>query len=425
MSVYPWIIVWALLTASAFLWPSYFGILVLFGWIIGCLVFYRFFALADFGALVRKVSAAGAVWGLIFFGIYFHWLWWLLYGTAGAGLGMSFLLTSGVVLYFTGIYTLCMSAAALIGAGVQRLIAWIGSWWSAILALFCTLIFYDYSMRSWALLLFGEWSGYPLLRPWMPLCVYRPFMILLGASFGGAHQHTMTPHTIFLPPQQQHFAAPPVGNADESLKTLLGHCENVLSKRNRHPFLLLGPEACFPYVLNQVPAQLVDLLTAGDALIFGAFRKNDEGRCYQSLFYITALGKVSWYDKQRCVPFNEYIPDFWAHFSWSKKLFLRHAAPIAAGDAGQSICLDTAHGPVVPLVCSEAFDEMLVAARIEQYRKLALSGPVLLIWFVHDGWFNGPFKRGLAGYAHYLAVRSGGTVHYVGHDGIKVYKAVE
>lgn len=90
----------------------------------------------------------------------------------------------------------------------------------------------------------------------------------------------------------------------------------AMSKRTAGP---LGPpthviwaETNVPYVLepdSPIPAMLAPVVPPGGALVFGAPRRDDSGKAYNSLFVINDDGKVAdVYDKFHLVPFGEYVP---------------------------------------------------------------------------------------------------------------------
>ncbi len=90
----------------------------------------------------------------------------------------------------------------------------------------------------------------------------------------------------------------------------------AMSKRTPGP---LGPpthviwaETNVPYVLepnSPIPSSLAAVVPKGGALIFGAPRRDDQGRTFNSLFVIDQNGQVAdTFDKYHLVPFGEYVP---------------------------------------------------------------------------------------------------------------------
>lgn len=90
----------------------------------------------------------------------------------------------------------------------------------------------------------------------------------------------------------------------------------AMSKRTPGP---LGPpthviwaETNVPYVIeadSPIPSSLAAVVPDGGALIFGAPRRDREGRAYNSLFVIDRDGKIAdTFDKFHLVPFGEYVP---------------------------------------------------------------------------------------------------------------------
>ncbi|MBO6518738.1 MAG: apolipoprotein N-acyltransferase [Rhodospirillales bacterium] len=90
----------------------------------------------------------------------------------------------------------------------------------------------------------------------------------------------------------------------------------AMSKRTPGP---LGPpthviwaETNVPFVLepdSPIPSSLAAVVPPGGALIFGAPRRDQQGRAFNSLFVIDQDGKVAdIFDKYHLVPFGEYVP---------------------------------------------------------------------------------------------------------------------
>lgn len=165
-----------------------------------------------------------------------------------------------------------------------------------------------------------------------------------------------------------------------------GHVIRQMAMSKRTPGPLGAPthviwaETNVPYVLepgSPIPSSLAAVVPDGGALIFGAPRRDDQGRTFNSLFVIDRDGKVAdTFDKYHLVPFGEYVP-------------LRSILPITKLTEGRG---DFSAGPGPR---TQHFDGLPPFAAIICY-EVIFSGnvvdpadrPAWILNITNDGWFG-------------------------------------
>lgn len=165
-----------------------------------------------------------------------------------------------------------------------------------------------------------------------------------------------------------------------------GHVIRQMAMSKRTPGPLGAPthviwaETNVPYVLepeSPIPSSLAAIVPEGGALIFGAPRRDDQGRTFNSLFVIDRDGKVvDTFDKFHLVPFGEYVP-------------LRSILPITKLTEGRG---DFSAGPGPR---TQHFEGLPPFAAIICY-EVIFSGnvvdptdrPAWILNITNDGWFG-------------------------------------
>ncbi|NPB09433.1 MAG: apolipoprotein N-acyltransferase [Thermodesulfobacteria bacterium] len=175
----------------------------------------------------------------------------------------------------------------------------------------------------------------------------------------------------------------------ESLKRYLSLSEQALSE---DPSVILWPETALPFLFpveSLSQEVLVWQKSHGVPLILGAPRLGlfgEKPRIYNSLFLIKDGRVVSFYDKQRLVPFGEFIP-------LEDKIPLLRTFAVASGDyspgpAGGPLKLDEKR-VFGPLIC---FESVFPDLAYEQVRR----GATVLLVATNDAWFDrsaGPYQH--------------------------------
>ncbi|WP_022853219.1 apolipoprotein N-acyltransferase [Thermodesulfatator atlanticus] len=177
----------------------------------------------------------------------------------------------------------------------------------------------------------------------------------------------------------------------ETVAKYLALSQKVLKEK---PEVIIWPETALPFFFNptkELSQQIISFAKENRVpLIFGAPRvviQGDEPKVFNSLFLLDKTGLIKGiYDKQRLVPFGEFIP-------FEKELpFLRTFA-VASGDYSPGI----ASGPLAlsakeifgPLICFESVFPDLA-------RRQAKDGATILLVATNDAWFRtsaGPYQH--------------------------------
>ncbi len=175
----------------------------------------------------------------------------------------------------------------------------------------------------------------------------------------------------------------------ETLKRYLSLSQRAL---DQNPTLILWPETALPFFfpLESLSSKVLSWQRVhGTPLILGAPRlglTGKEPRIHNSLFLVKDGRVVSFYDKQRLVPFGEFIP-------FEKQIPLLRTFAVASGDYSPG----PAGGPLVlgpqrifgPLICFESVFPDLA-------RKQVRQGATILLVATNDAWFDrtaGPYQH--------------------------------
>jgi len=159
---------------------------------------------------------------------------------------------------------------------------------------------------------------------------------------------------------------------------------------SQKPSLVIFPETAFPYlypVQTKYIAKTNKLFSPlkGSTVIFGGFRVNYIPKppgyeIFNTLFVWQKNKIVDYYDKEKLVPFGEYIP-FVKVFPFLKK-FAFSNPPISKGKAKVlSVKLKHKELKILPLICFESAFSRLVKNRL----KLK---PKLIVIATNDAWFD-------------------------------------
>lgn len=189
----------------------------------------------------------------------------------------------------------------------------------------------------------------------------------------------------------------------------------AMSKRSPGP---LGPpthviwaETNVPYVIgpdSEIPAALAAAVPADGALIFGAPRRDADGRAFNSLFVVDDNGKVAdTFDKYHLVPFGEYVP-LRGYLPFEK--LTEGRGDFTAGPGPTTLRIDGLP-PFAPIICYEVIFSANIVDRDDR--------PSWILNITNDAWFGpstGPRQHLVQ--ARLRAVEEGLPVVRVANTGI-------
>jgi apolipoprotein N-acyltransferase len=422
---------------SAFLGASAFLVSDIFWWLIFLFLIPLFVRVAQ--ELPADPGKEGFFWGVIFFMIHSAWLFPLMqYKTGFPALGLV------LAAFFIGY-------CALYGALWFVLAAWITrrhntpagrtiAWMSIGLMIF-------YWLERGAFWITGQWDGYPLVQPLLPLAVKQSLLLLLPLvgsygllallfGFAGAVAllivtrrwgYGLLAVCCLLPFGYSLFWWQPgimptwctkIGYicpqcAANGVQDQAEAIANALSLYHKaHPAIetVLMPESSLSVALNDYPQFLslwdTSLLHTAVTIILGAHQH--QGNCWYNALYCIQQGNiVVTHIKTHCVPFVEYLPFPWTLFSPLYELFLggcysfshcRHkriAIPL----------LPTIN--VIPYICSELYFS---------YTKPDDDSAAPLLCIVNDSWFVAYVQRLLFLLGRCKAIGWQRDLIYVGHS---------
>ena len=145
------------------------------------------------------------------------------------------------------------------------------------------------------------------------------------------------------------------------------------------PDLVIWPESALPELLNYADPLLADMMSLDQPILFGALRRDEQGRAFNSALVLQdgALGAP--YDKAHLVPFGEYLPLRGLFDPIGLGDWVARFGGFAAGARVQPL-MDLPQGlRARVLICYEAIFPV--------YAKTA-HRPDLLIHVTNDAWFG-------------------------------------
>jgi apolipoprotein N-acyltransferase len=152
---------------------------------------------------------------------------------------------------------------------------------------------------------------------------------------------------------------------------------------NGHPALVVWPESAFTFFLADEPAYRraigrllepygLQLLAGGPRTVAG-----DPVRYHNTAFLVAPTGEIlSWYDKERLLPFAEYFPI--VRIDFLRRRFAR-VRTFSAG--GPTPPLPTVAGPAGIVICNEAMFGPIASARVR-------AGASYLVNLANDSWLG-------------------------------------
>lgn len=183
----------------------------------------------------------------------------------------------------------------------------------------------------------------------------------------------------------------------------------ALSSLRKRPDIIFFPETAFPFFFLYEKDPTLKLLSSLDnieaeakkfnhfpVLIFGTFRleyKKGRPMVYNSLIVWHRKKLIDFYDKEKLVPFGEYIP-LENYLSFLKKITVGLGIVKPGFSKNINVPLQEKAFKIVPLICFEsAFSEIL--------KKRLKESPRLIFIATNDAWFD----RTSAPYQHFQMAR--------------------
>lgn len=148
----------------------------------------------------------------------------------------------------------------------------------------------------------------------------------------------------------------------------------------KHPDLIIWPEAAVPFFLSRAPSWeawlQANILEWKTPLLFGGLKLMKDGvHGENGVFLAMPDGSRSFVGKQHLVPFGEYVPS-WLPFVHALVPAIAQWTP----GTGNGV-LKGPHGPVGILVCYESIFP-------EQARERVLAGARVLVNVTNDAWYG-------------------------------------
>jgi apolipoprotein N-acyltransferase len=388
----------AVLYSVAFVFPS-------------CCFFVFLFLVPLFYVVFRDQKIAfvdGFLWGLSVFLIQYHALFWFFLEHVQGSLRITawFFLMLYIALY-AGIW---FWLSAKLSSYINPLIAWS-----------LTSLGYFCAMTTFSLWIFGNVEGTIFSFPLLPLVYYPRWLVLLpccgkffllefliiaqaccALSFVKKRIIYFMLSILFFFPflygwimqekvqnvpgwiDKVGFIAPRLGNGAHPLD----YAENIMEQihtlqKSPHINVIIGPESTFPFALNDCPRSIAlwyeNALHDDTHLILGSHKKGEDGKLYNSLYYITKGRIILSYDKTHLMPFTEQVPNAWRkilkniHISLHKnKSFSRGERVLCPIQLPQGISL-------TPFICSELFFLDAAPPGLPSHDIVAI---------VNDSWFS-------------------------------------
>lgn len=217
------------------------------------------------------------------------------------------------------------------------------------------------------------------------------------------------------------------GNIPQDIKWEPGIKKEVLEIHKKlsqlasydNPDLILWPEAAFPGYLNkEMEAESMDLFTEkiGVPVLIGSPHLESYEVAYNSAYLLDSLGRVRQrYDKQYLVPFGEYVP-LKLVFGWLEPLaFSLGVSDFSAGHEATVFKLPNHNVSFSVLICFEDVFSNIA-------RDFVSRGAKFLTVITNDAWF----ERSAAPYQHlqasvFRAVENGVPVIRAANTGVSAF----
>ena len=190
---------------------------------------------------------------------------------------------------------------------------------------------------------------------------------------------------------------------------------NLLS--NVHERIIIAPEGSLPTVFIRDPATQYWLKTKTrekqSTLLFGTYC-NDSKLTNCAVSFLDKPNKFLFYEKERLVPFGEYIP-FYFLLPKPLKKFVDHAIGEGFSKGKQISPLETTHGKIGVNICFELIFPEIV-------RKRTLTGANFLVNLSDLSWFSSSLvKKQFIAFGVFRAIENRKPVVIATNSGISVF----
>jgi apolipoprotein N-acyltransferase len=370
---------------------------------LGFAVIYSFFLLyfiqkkSVFKCSIFKIFCFGFLWGLIAFALHFIWLYELLLTKSQAGKFLSATIFIFCVFYFSTFSGLWFCATKL-SFLVLRIFC---------ISFICTTLIFFWFLEKYSFFIFGRAEGYPFLNPILPLAKYKVFLLLYSfIYFNPSHDPELKETKIFY--------LKPVSRAGELSCSTVGQmiyqklsALDLCKYSSGETLVVVSPETAFPFALNKHEEMLNfwnNVLPLNSHFLIGSQRE-ENGKFFQTLYYINSRRIMQFYDKTHTVLFTEKIPKKWKKFKFAEQLFLKEKEEFHKGKIFKSFKI-AKNLTIIPKICSEVFFKPI---------EIKDKNNEFIFIFVNDSWFLNYFKQLMENFIRLKQLTLGIPMLYITH----------
>jgi hypothetical protein len=407
------VLISAMLYSLSFLFLKDFGL-----FIIPALFFLGYFFV--FEQQKQSVLWSGFLWGAIVFGIHFIWLLHLLLFKSQAGILLSLILFIIVIGYssFTSALWFLTTVKIKIWLVHKNMII------CGYASIFLTSIIYFLFLKKWVLWFLGRTEGYPFISPLIPLANYKIFLNIIYFVFSILNSENIilskTKNLDDISYQFVHLPLLKTKNCHSIEQTLFHKLSNYsyINSKQEKKILFVASESFYPFPLNKLK-EVVDLWGSAmrdkDHLLIGSLFEDENGKCFQVVYWICRGKIVACHTKTHCVPFVEAMPKWFQTISFLKNMFLHSCEELSKSTLiGQETCfLLDKKIILIPQICSEFFFKFYPKTSIFCSNEQKMQHTKIIL-FVNDSWFVDYFVKILKATTQLKAATIGVPVLYVG-----------
>ncbi len=432
---------WLYLFVSAITFQCAFFSPRFFFWLVFVWLIPLFFCIQKGFKLSFK---EGFLWGIIFYS--FHLLSvtkLLMTESYGAGRFLFPLLLIGYCATHSGIwFFFADKTAALLGANrIAQAIAWQG--WTVIYLLW---------VPRGLLWISGQYVGYPLCFPLLPLAHYPHFLYLLASLSREllvfcvvffsmtlsllkkeGYYPVLFISSLSLAPfflgflQTKEITIPPISNTlgyieppdpevfchpMDAAQEIYYRMQDLIERYPEIKYIVM-PELSYRFTLNK-HKHIIDLwnnnvLHNSVDLFIGACREDKKGRVFNSLYWIKE-GKIKKvYDKKNLMPFAEYTPKFFEKVPFFSDLFFKKSRAFSAMRK-KGVVFDISNNFFFePFICSEIFFDVS--------RDIKMSDNSFFLTILNDSLFSSySFRHLMFLWHHFKVLEQNKACLFVGYN---------
>lgn len=406
----------AIMFSIAFLCPDRLGVLIVFSW----------FPLGYFFLIISEklkkyyILFFGFFWGVIIYAVHFVWLYVLLNTKSHATKPLGLLLYIAMVVYFSstaGIWFLFTDYVLRCFRHVALIVR-------CFLYIILTIIYFLF-LEYFSLFIFGRLEGYSFLNPLIPLARYKIVLLILSwvttllyvpeQLFDKQVLQTSIYHLIHVKPKKSGICSRDVQELFHQVARKAENNQHATSK-----VLLVLPESSFPFPINNMKSVFSLLSTPlkdNMHLLIGSQYENNDGKLYQSIYWLKSEGVVGRYNKTHVVPFVEKMPSFFKKCTILKNIFLQKSCELSSSEqndfSNKEFHIDD-NLLIIPCICSELFFTKNVNNFVT-YRKMNHKD-VKIFFFVNDSWFVHYFQKIMNNLTYIKSALIGLPIVYIGYS---------